>query len=62
MVVDAADIREITDVRGWLRPALDIGLRSGHEHRITAHPWWRRQLARLGRDLDNIGQEPAASV
>jgi hypothetical protein len=53
-VVDRAEMRDVTAVRGWLRPTLDLALRSGRELRITAHPWWRRQLTRLAGDVREL--------
>jgi hypothetical protein len=51
LVIDRDEIRDVTGVRGWLRPHLDIALRSGVVHRISAHPWWRLRLSRLAHDL-----------
>jgi hypothetical protein len=54
LVVEAGDVAEIVPVRGWLRPTLEIGLRSGQVHRVAAHPWWRLALTRLARDLREL--------
>jgi hypothetical protein len=51
LVIDHDEIRDITAVHGWLRPRLEIALRSGTLHRISAHPWWRPRLSRLAREL-----------
>jgi hypothetical protein len=51
LVIDRDEIREVTAVRGWLRPRLVIALHSGALHRISAHPWWRPRLSKLAREL-----------
>jgi hypothetical protein len=51
LVIDRDEIRDVTAVRGWLRPRLEIALRSGHMHRLSAHPWWRLRLSKLAREL-----------
>ena len=53
-VLDAAELREVTPVQRWLRPALEITLRSGQIHRVTAHPWWRWQLTGLAKRLREL--------
>jgi len=51
LVIDRDEIRDVTAVRGWIRPRLEIALRSGEVHRVSAHAWWRLRLSKLGREL-----------
>jgi hypothetical protein len=51
LVIDHDEIRDIVAVRGWLRPHLEIALRSGTVHRLSAYPWWRFRLTKLAREL-----------
>jgi hypothetical protein len=55
IVLDTAEVHEVTEVRGWLRPTLELTLRSGQVHRVTAHPWWRRRLTGLAKQLRELG-------
>jgi hypothetical protein len=54
LVLDAGELGEVTAVQGWLRPSMEITLRSGQVHRVTAHPWWRRRLTALAGDLREL--------
>ena len=58
--VDAADLDGVSGVAGWLRPSLEVRLRSGQVHRMTAHPWWRRRLSALAAGLRDLQQVSAA--
>lgn len=51
LVIDRDEIRDLTTVRGWLRPHIEIAVRSGQVHRVIAHPWWRLRLSKLAREL-----------
>lgn len=51
LVLDAAELGDVTAVQGWWQPALEVRLRSGQVHRVTAHPWWRWRLTGLAKQL-----------